>query len=304
MMKKNIFLAFSLFFIAFSNSIFAQEFRCNVIINDSRVETQDRQIVGQLTKALTKFMNTTQWTEDRYEEWERVECNILITLDKNTDIAQGRYSGDAQIQYNRPVYGTVYTSPILNYFDKNFDFSYKPSEPLIYIENSTNSNLTLMLAYYSYIILALDYDSFASLGGNPYIEKAQNLINNAQSTGVANAGWQTTDIRSRYWLAENLNSPQFVDLRKGLYEYHRLGLDIMLEKPEEARKKTMEVLKKWQEVSVVRLNALLIQTLFDAKGEELYQLFSNAEREEKLKAAEILLQLDPSHADLYRKLQN
>lgn len=303
-MKKNIFLAFSLFFIAFSNSIFAQEFRCNVIINDSRVETQDRQIVGQLTKALTKFMNTTQWTEDRYEEWERVECNILITLDKNTDIAQGRYSGDAQIQYNRPVYGTVYTSPILNYFDKNFDFSYKPSEPLIYIENSTNSNLTLMLAYYSYIILALDYDSFASLGGNPYIEKAQNLINNAQSTGVANAGWQTTDIRSRYWLAENLNSPQFVDLRKGLYEYHRLGLDIMLEKPEEARKKTMEVLKKWQEVSVVRLNALLIQTLFDAKGEELYQLFSNAEREEKLKAAEILLQLDPSHADLYRKLQN
>ncbi len=303
-MKKYIFLALSLFFVSFSSQVLAQEFRCNVIINDSRVESQNKQIVAQLSKALTKFMNTTQWTEDRYEEWERIECNILITLDKNTDLAQGVYSGDAQIQYNRPVFGTVYTSPILNYFDKNFDFSYKPSEPLIYIPNSTNNNLTLMLAYYSYIILALDYDSFSSLGGNPYIEKAQNIINNAQSTGVGNAGWQTNDIRARYWLAENLNSPQFIDLRKGLYDYHRLGLDVMLEKPEEARKKTMEVLKKWKEVSVIRLNALLIQTLFDAKGEELYQLFSNAEKEEKMKAAEILLQLDPSHADLYRKLQN
>lgn len=161
-----------------------------------------------------------------------------------------------------------------------------------------------MLAYYSYVILALDYDSFSPLGGNPYIEKAQNIINNAQSTGVGNVGWQTSDTRSRYWLAENLNSPQFIDLRKGLYDYHRLGLDVMLEKPEEARQKTMEVLKKWKEVSAVRLNAVLIQTLFDAKGEELYQLFSNAEKEEKLKAAEILLQLDPAHADLYRKLQN
>ena len=303
-MKRYIFGALSLLFVLFSSQVLAQEFRCNVIINDSRVEAQNKQIVGQLTKALTKFMNTTQWTEDRYEEWERIECNILITLDKNTDLAQGRYSGDAQIQYNRPVYGTTYTSPMLNYFDKNFDFTYKPSEPLIYIPNSTNNNLTLMLAYYSYIILALDYDSFSSLGGSPYIEKAQNIINNAQSTGVANAGWQTNDVRSRYWLAENLNSPQFVDLRKGLYDYHRLGLDVMLEKPEEARKKTMDVLKKWKEVSAVRLNALLIQTLFDAKGEELYQLFSNAEKEEKLKAAEILLQLDPSHADLYRKLQN
>ncbi len=303
-MKKYIFLVFSLLFVSFSSRIFAQEFRCNVIINDSRVEAQNQQIVGQLTKALTKFMNTTQWTEDRYEEWERIECNILITLDKNTDLAQGIYSGDAQIQYNRPVFGTVYTSPILNYFDKNFDFVYKPSEPLIYIPNSTNNNLTLMLAYYSYVILALDYDSFSSLGGTPYIEKAQNIINNAQSTGVANSGWQNNDIRSRYWLGENLNSPQFIDLRKGLYDYHRLGLDVMLEKPEEARKKTMEVLKKWKEVSAIRLNALLIQTLFDAKGEELYQLFSNAEKEEKLKAAEILLQLDPAHADLYRKLQN
>jgi hypothetical protein len=303
-MKKYIFLVFSLLFLSLASQVFAQEFRCNIIINDSRVEAQNKQIVGQLTKALTKFMNTTQWTEDRYEEWERIECNILITLDKNTDIAQGRYSGDAQIQYNRPVFGTVYTSPLLNYFDKNFDFSYKPSEPLIYIPNSTNNNLTLMLAYYSYIILALDYDSFSPLGGSIYIEKAQNIINNAQSTGVGNAGWQNNDVRSRYWLGENLNSPQFIDLRKGLYDYHRLGLDLMLEKPEEARKKTMEVLKKWKEVSVIRLNALLIQTLFDAKGEELYQLFSNAEKEERLKAAEILLQLDPAHADLYRKLQN
>jgi len=303
-MKKYIFLVFSFLFVSSASQVLAQEFRCNVIINDSRVEAQNKQIVGQLTKALTKFMNTTQWTEDRYEEWERIECNILITLDKNTDLAQGRYSADAQIQYNRPVYGTSYTSPMLNYFDKNFDFSYKPSEPLIYIPNSTNNNLTLMLAYYSYIILALDYDSFSSLGGSPYIEKAQNIINNAQSTGVGNAGWQNNDVRSRYWLGENLNSPQFIDLRKGLYDYHRLGLDLMLEKPAEARKKTMEVLTKWKEVSAVRLNALLIQTLFDAKGEELYQLFSNAEREEKLKAAEILLQLDPAHAELYRKLQN
>lgn len=303
-MKKYIFLIFSLFFVSFANQVLGQEFRCNVIINDSRVEAQNKQIIGQLAKALTKFMNTTQWTEDRYEEWERIECNILITLDKNTDIAQGRYSGDAQIQYNRPVFGTVYTSPMLNYFDKNFDFAYKPSEPLIYIPNSTNNNLTLMLAYYSYIILALDYDSFSSLGGSTYIEKAQNIINNAQSTGVGNAGWQTNDVRSRYWLAENLNSPQFVDLRKGLYDYHRWGLDIMLDKPKDARTKTMEVLKKWKEVSAIRLNALLIQTLFDAKGEELYQLFSNAEKEEKFKAAEILLQLDPAHADLYRKLQN
>ncbi|WP_291725856.1 DUF4835 family protein [Bernardetia sp.] len=301
-MIKYIFLSLGFVFLSISQ-IFGQEFRCNVIINDTRVEAQNKQIVGQLTKALTKFMNTTQWTEDRYEEWERIECNLLITLDKNTDLAQGLYSGEAQIQYNRPVYGTTYTSPILNYFDKNFDFAYKPSEPLIYIENSTNNNLTLMLAYYSYIILALDYDSFSSLGGNPYVEKAQNIINNAQSTGVANVGWQSNDIRARYWLAENLNSPQFIDLRKEIYNYHRLGLDVMLEKPTEARKTSIEVLKKIKEVNAIRLNALLIQTFFDAKGEELYQLFSNGEKQEKLDAAKILLQLDPAHADLYRKLQ-
>jgi hypothetical protein len=279
----------------------AQELRWNVIINDGQVQTQDRQVVAQLKSTIETFLNTTVWTSDEFLEFERIDCTLLLTLDKKTAPEQGFFSGKGQVQYSRPIYGTNYQSPVLDYFDNFFEFSYRNGDQMNFVENAPSPPLPTLLAYYAYLILALDYDTFSKMGGNPYYEKLQNLINNAQS--LPTKGWTpSSDVRSRYWLFENLNNPQYVDFREGLYIYHRLALDKMGQNPVAARSEILKMLKKFPNIARIQPNSILLQTFFNTKGEELTQIFMGAEPAMRQEAATVLLQLDPSNGNRYRQL--
>jgi hypothetical protein len=292
-----------LFYISYGlsfNILQAQELRCNVIINDQQVATQERQIITQMRDAISQFMNTTEWTNDKYREFERIKCNIFITLGGDSDVTQGRYTATVQIQSSRPIYGTDLESPLLTFFDRSFAFEYQPSQPLIFAENANTTNLTAMLAYYAYVILAMDYDSFANLGGNVVLPRILNILNNSQQANYA--GWGAGDTRNRYWLSENLNNPQFTPFREGIYQYHRLAMDNFAKDAEGSRKKIVEVLQKIKQVNQVRPNAILINAFFDAKADELLNIFSEGDPSTIKQAVDLLVSIDPTNSSRYRSL--
>ncbi len=277
----------------------AQELNCNVIINSERVQTQERQIFESMQTAIENFMNNTRWTDQEFEEHERIQCNLLINLRSESTITQ--FAADTQIQSVRPVYGTDYETPIFNFNDSKWIFPYNASDPLIFQENAFTTPLTSLLAYYAYIIIALDYDSFSPKGGNPYLERALNILNNTQDQG--GPGWNAFgDTRDRYWIIENLNSPQFEPFRQAFYRYHLDALDVFEKDPEQARTIILEVLEEIAKVNEAKPLSVMINNFFDAKGEELRNIFSRGDMALRTEAVEIMTELDPIQSSEYRKI--
>jgi hypothetical protein len=296
---KTIFLLS--FFVFQTILLNAQELLCNVVVNDQQVQTQERQIFREMEKAIANFMNNTEWTKDKFSQEERISCNILITLLSSSNVTSGKYVANMQLKTERPIFGTDYLSPVINYLDSKFSFEYNLSQPLIFSENAYTTELTSLLAYYAYIILALDYDTFSPKGGNPYLERALNILNNSQQAG--GQGWSSFgDTRDRYWLLDNLNSPQFADFRQALYEYHRLGMDTFDQDNEAARKVILESLKKMRKVKETVPQTVTMAAFFVAKVNEILNIFSRASLQERTTAVEQLVILDPINADNYRKL--
>ncbi|TAF33418.1 MAG: DUF4835 family protein [Cytophagales bacterium] len=313
--KSTIFLCLSTFiFLCFVGSYStAQELNCNVIVNGERVQTQEQQVFEQLKQAIAQFMNTTKWTDERFEDVEKIQVNIALTLNGSnrkenqvTNVSEGLYTSLMQVQFTRPIYGTNYTSPVFSFIDQNFNFRYKPNEPLIFIENTTNSNLTAMLAYYAYMILGMDYDSFGRMGGTNFYEKGLNIVNNALGASALNnlemSGWRNDDIRNRYWLAENFMNPQLNPVREAFYAYHRSGLDKFEKSPEQARRIVLDAFLKIKKVKEIKPNALIITAFMAAKADELYQLFLKSDLEMRTEAADMLSNIDPMNSGKYRKL--
>ncbi len=297
-MKK---IAFICFFLALGTlTSLAQELNCNVIINDSQVKTQERQIIVQMRDAIQQFMNTTRWTTDNYRQQERIACTFQITLLEASSVAEGKYSANVQVVSRRPVYGTDYQTGLLTFFDRNFVFEYTLAQPMIFTENVYSTNLTAMLAYFAYAILALDNDSFANLGGSPQIERMLNILNNSQSANAS--GWSSSDSRNRSLIVENLNNPQLAPFREAYYIYHRQGLDIFASKPDEGRKAMLEALKKIQEANSVRPNSVMINAFFDSKVMELVNIFSQGDPVVRKEAQKLLMRLDPLNTTRYQQL--
>lgn len=284
----------------FIEASYGQEILCQVIVNSVNVQTQEKKILEQMQKDITKFMNTQTWSNQVFQENERIKCTIYINLRKKSDVQKGRYSATAQIQSVRPVHNTQYETPILNFFDKNFEFTYQPAQPLIYAENTYTSNLTAMLAFYAYTILAIDADTFASMGGSAYYEKVLEITNNAGQVNSVN--WGDGDSRNRYWISENMNSPQFITFRKALYKYHRLILDDFLVDTDTKRKELLKLLHQIRETQTIRPTALMINLFFDSKANELIHIFSQGDESTRRQAIEILVKLDPTNASKYRKI--
>ncbi|MCC5943392.1 MAG: DUF4835 family protein [Bernardetiaceae bacterium] len=290
---------------AYLMTLSAQELRCTVRINAGQVQTQERQVISTLEKSISDFMNNSKWTDHDYEESERIKCNLQITLDKNTKIENNQYVGNVQVQYSRPVYKTNYESLMMNFLDQSIAFSYRPNDPLIYTPNSRNTGLTLLLAYYAYAILALDYDSFSPLGGKPYVEEMLNIINNAQTSNVGGRGWvRSQNKQERYWIMEDMNNPQFATFREDMYKYHRLGVDLLREDPQKAQANIFEVIQNVKELQRVQPNAMLLRIFVESKSEELYNIFGSAERSLRTQAADILMNISPTKASLFRELKN
>ena len=212
----------------------------------------------------------------------------------------GSFVANAQITAARPVYNGNYESVLLNFADREWEFEYIESLPLEYNDNTYISNLTSMLAFYAYVVLAADYDSFSELGGNPFVQRALQVVNNAQST--SQAGWAALgNPRNRYALVENLNNPQMVDLRKDSYRYHRLALDTFDKNPDQSREIILEVLKNIKKVWTIYPNAISVISFFDAKSNELVNVFSHGNLNLRREAFDILTSIDPKR-NIYQKI--
>jgi hypothetical protein len=277
----------------------AQEINCRVQVNADQVQTSDRSVFKDMETAFSQFINSRQWTDDNYESIEKINVNMIITLQNPKTI--GIYDATVQIQSARPVYNSNYESILLNFADRDWQFDYIESQPLQYNDNSYQSNLTSILAYYSYMILGLDYDSYGELGGTEYFQKASSIVNNAQQAN--RPGWNTLgSTRNRYWLSENLNNQQMLPLRKGLYKYHRLALDTFEKDPENSRKLILEVLKELKKIKSAFPNSIFAITFLDSKKDELINIFSEGNIQIRREAYDILASIDPSKSSDYEKI--
>jgi hypothetical protein len=222
-MGRLVFL--SIFLWCVLGSIYSQELNCTVKVNARQIEGSERVLFEELEKAVFQLVNGRKWTNHEYEAYERIDCSILITLEER--LSGNQFSGNIQVQASRPVFNTDYKTPILNVRDEDFVITYNQFEPLLYNEGAYSGELVTILAYYIYMILGYDYDSFSLEGGTPYFQEAQRIVNNAQSS--PESGWKAFENqRNRYWLIENALSARFKPLRKTYYEYHRKGMDIII----------------------------------------------------------------------------
>jgi hypothetical protein len=291
-------------FLLFMMSLFllkaeSQELYCNVEVTSQQVQGSDRRIYESLQNAIYEFMNNQNWTNYNFKYNERIECSILfnVTDRPSTDF----FRCDMTIALRRPVFNSTYNSVLLNYIDKDVEIEYIENQPLDFNTGMFTSNLTSILAYYTYIMLGLDFDSFMLNGGSPYYEAALNVVNAAQSSGYK--GWSSSEgTKNRYWLLENITNPSYSGIRNFLYEYHRQGLDIMYEEPEKGRETILNSLSYLQQVKQSRPSLLILQIISDAKRDEFVNLFSEGVATQKSSAVKILNEIDPSNAMTYQKI--
>ncbi|HET9486593.1 MAG TPA: DUF4835 family protein [Chryseosolibacter sp.] len=297
---RNIF--WILISVALPITAISQELKCSVSVNASQIQTSDAGIFKDMENSIEQFMNGRKWTNDTYKNHEKIVCNFLITISKMPAI--GSFSASVQVQSARPVFNSSYNSLLFNFADREWEFEYIESMPLEYNDNSFTSNLTSMLAFYAYLVIGLDYDSFSELGGTAYFQRALSVVNNAQQSNLP--GWQALGSnRNRYWIIENLNNPQMVELRKAIYQYHRNGLDVFDTDPDKSREVILNGLKEIKKIRDVNPNAILVVTFFDAKGKELANIFSDGNIQVRRQAYDIITAIDPSNRSTYEKmLQN
>jgi hypothetical protein len=309
-MRNSLIILFS--FIIISSRVNAQgEIFCTVNIDVSpnvQLTTADKSYLADAKTAMTNLMNNTKWTNDVVTQDEKIRCNLFLTV--TNIVGQGVFEATAQIQSSRPIYGTSYESEILNFFDKKFNFQYSQQQIVAFNENTYNSNLTSLIGFYAYVILALDYDSFSKLGGQTYAEKARSVVNIAYGnisneqvvTGMD--AWDPNEggNNNRYWLAENLNHQQMIPFREGLYIYHRLALDKYLETPDAARTEILGVLTKIKAVNSIKPYSVLIRSFFTAKSTELINIFTDGTPEVKKSAIDLLSTVDPLNGDKYNAI--
>ncbi len=277
----------------------AQELNCTVTINATQVQTSDRGIFKDMKIAFEQFMNGRKWTNDPYKNYEKINCNVLITITKMPAI--GSFSATVQVQSARPIYNTNYSTLVLNFADRDWEFEYIESLPLEYNDNTYTVNLTSMLAFYAYVIIGMDYDSFSELGGTPFFQKALMVVNNAQQAN--RPGWQQLGSnRNRYWLIENLNNPQLQEIRKGMYTYHRLGLDTFSKDADQSRTVILGCLKDIKKTRDINPNSILIVSFMDAKSKELANVFSEGNIQVRREAFDVITTIDPTNNSLYEKI--
>lgn len=293
-----IFLTFIALF-TFSTFSVAQEFNASVQVSAPQIQQTNREKFNELRKGLYEFVNDRHWTQYSYTIDERIECTIGITIME--ELSSDEFRGRINLVLKRPVYGTSYNSTVFNYVDNDFQFQWQEGQPIEFNENSFSSNLTATIAYYIYIFLGLDFDTFQSMGGSPYYEKAQSVVNMAQS--ARESGWKAFEsMKNRYWLAENLNNSSYSNIRKALYEYHRKGLDLMYDNVEKGRQGVMEALELLQRAHREKPRLFVMQLVMEAKRDEFINIFSDAAPMDKTKAVNILKEIDPSHANDYQKI--
>lgn len=278
----------------------AQELNCTVNVNARQLEGSERTMFQNMQKAIFQLVNGTKWTSDEYEVEERIDCSILINLEER--VSGNEYKGNIQIQASRPIFNSDYKSPIVNIRDENFTIQYNQFEPLQYTEGAYSGELTQIIAFYVYMILGYDYDSYSPEGGNEFFQQAQRIVATAQSSSYE--GWQAFQSqRNRYWLIENLMSARFKPMRQMYYTYHRRGFDLMADDVNRGRNNITQSLKALRPIHSVSPASYNMQVLFNAKMQEVVNLYSKATEQERQEITELLITIDPGNANNYEKIR-
>lgn len=284
----------------------AQELNARVTVVTTRVSNNvNRNTFLTLQTALNNFLNNRKWTSDTYAPNERIECNFLLNLESTSET--NVYKASLTIQAARPVFNTSYLSPIINFKDDDVTFKYIEFQQLDFNENRVTgtdplaSNLTAVFAYYAYMVIGFDADSFSPRGGEVFFQKAQNVVNNAPD-GRNIAGWKAFDgIRNRYWLVENMSNSRFAIMHDIYYNYYRLVMDKMYEDEKGARSELLNVLNLLDNFNTENPNKMITQFFFQGKATELVKVFSKATPPEKARAMELLPKLDLTNAGKYKE---
>ena len=299
-MKKHI--SACLLFLC-SIGLYAQELNCTVRVNIQKLQTGDPQVFETLEQTVREFMNNNKWTEDYFQTEERINCNILLTVQE--ELSPTTFKADLAIQASRPVYNSSYETALINYIDKEVTFEYEQFQPLRFSRNVFNDNLSAVLSFYAYIILGLDYDSFSLYGGEPYLQIAQEIVNNIPSAAAAAyKGWRSIDgNRNRFWIIENLLSPRVRPMRQAWYEYHRHGLDAMADDLPAGRAVMSKAIEMIMGVNQDYPNSQIVQMFSNSKGREVVEIFKEGTREEKERVVQAMTRIDAPNAAQYRALR-
>lgn len=281
----------------------AQELKCNVTINSDQVEGSNKSVFNTLQQSIQEFVNNSQWTNLTFQDKERIECNMLIVVKQVQD---NMFICEFTCQSRRPVYGTTYTTPILNFKDNNFIFTYQEFDRLEFQQHTFTSNLTALIAYYCYLIIGHDMDSFSRFGGTPYFQICENIVNAAQSASLENNemnGWKAFDSnRNRYALINNLMDEAFKDYRQYFYEYHRYGLDEMINNVANSRARIAAGIEVLQKANRARPATYVINAFLDAKVDEFVNIFQEGSEDERTKVYEALVSIDPTRQSTYEAI--
>jgi hypothetical protein len=283
----------------------AQELNCNIQISAQRIQGSNRQVFESMQKDLYEFMNNTVWTNHVFSYAERIDCNILINL--TDQLSADEFKGTIQVQLSRPVFNTTYKSTMLNFIDNSFQFKYVEFQPLEFDPSTYRSSLVSVLAYYTYMILGFDYDSFSPLGGTEFFQMAEKIVTSAQN--APEPGWKPYDgsrNRNRYWLVKNALDKEYEGVRQFNYDYSMNGLDRMESKISEARTSMVESLKLIQDVFRRKPDPFMyiVQVVMEAKSDELINIFTAAFPEEKSRVVQILTEIDPANKAKYEKINS
>jgi len=286
----------------------SQEINCKIKIMSDRIQNVDKQIFTNIESNIRDFINQRKWTNDEFQAEERIDMNILINLLTKTE--DDIYAATFSIQTSRPVYNTSYTSSLVNHVDKDVVFKLNQFTQIQFDENrisgndAMTSNLSALIAYYVYISLGLDYDSYKLNGGTVYYNKALNIVNNAPEEGKSISGWKAIEgTKNRYWIIDQLLNPRFAGLRSYLYTYHREGFDLLSTKPEEAKTKILSGIPTLGLIQRENPGAFLLQFFFNAKSDELTKLLALVPQEKRGAYINLLMQMDVTNANKYNNLK-
>ena len=289
--------------VAMSISLGAQELKCNISINSEQVQGSNKAVFTTLQQSMEEFVNTQRWTNMTFQEKERIECSMMIVV---KSVQDNMFVCEFTCQSRRPVFGTTYTTPTLNIKDANFTFTYQEYDRMEFQHNTFTSNLTALVAYYCYLIIGHDMDSFAKLGGTPYFQVCEDIVTSAQSASLDNAemvGWKAFESnRNRYALTNNLMDEAFKKYRAYYYDYHRHGLDEMVNNVANGRARIAKDIKVLKEAYNARPGTYVINTFLDAKNDELVNIFEKGTSEEKKQVYALLMLIDPTRQTTYDRI--
>ncbi len=288
-----------------TGSLAQGELNCNVRVNTPQLQQTDRRVFDELEVSLREFLNNTKWTNDNFEPGERIKCNFILTI--RSELGNNTFEGELAVQSVRPVYGSMYESPMLSHLDKQIVFQYEQNQPIQFQPDvNDNPNLPSLFAFYAYIILGLDYDSFSLFGGDPYFLQAQQIVTNIQNMpSNTSPGWRPADgggNRNRYWLIENLLNPRVRPYRAAMYTYHRKGLDLFGSDVQTAKNNILQALEEVDKVNTAYFNAMIVQAFANAKKDEIVEMWKIGDRAQRERVQQIMMRIDPLNAPRYREI--